>query len=67
MYDLILQSIRFDMGSVYGSKSIGGVNTLFRKLDGDLTQTYEASKTKYETALETLIDKLDELSFMLGA
>lgn len=64
MYDKIVQGIKLDFGFIYASVSIGGVNNLFRNLQGDIAQTYEANKIKYETALETLVDKLDEISFM---
>ena len=64
MYDTIIQGIKLDFGFIYASVSIGGINNLFRNLDGDIAQTYEANKIKYETALETLVDKLDEISFM---
>ena len=64
MYDKIIEGIKLDFGYIYATVSIGGVNDLFRGLQGDIAQTYEANKIKYETALETLIDKLDEISFM---
>ena len=64
MYDKIVQGIKLDFGFIYASVSIGGVNNLFRNLQGDIAQTYEANKIKYETALETLVDKLDYISFM---
>ena len=64
MYDTIIQGIKLDFGFIYASVSIGGINNLFRNLNGDIAQTYEANKIKYETALETLVDKLDEISFM---
>lgn len=65
MYDKIVQGVKLDFGFIYASVSIGGVNNLFRNLKGDIAQTYEANKVKYETALETLVDKLDEISFMM--
>ena len=67
MFDIIVESIRFDYGLVFGTKSIGGVNILFRDYSADFAQKYESNRTTYETALEKLIDKLDELSFNMGA
>jgi hypothetical protein len=64
MYDKITQGVKLDFGFIYASVSIGGVNNLFRDLDGDIAQLYQANKTKYETSLEALIDALDEISFM---
>lgn len=64
MYDIIVNGIKLDFGYVYATLSIGNINNLFRDLTGDFAQTYEKNKLVYETALETLIDKLDELSFM---
>ena len=65
MYDRILNSFKFSFGFCYSTKSLDGIGSLFRNLDIDLAQTYEANKTKYETALEDLIDKLDEISFVM--
>lgn len=64
MYDKIVEGIKLDFGFIYATQSIGGVNNLFRKLDGDIAQTYEANKVMYETQLNDLIDKLDEISFL---
>ena len=64
MYDLIVDGIKLDFGFIYASASIGGINNLFRDLDGDIAQTYEANKEKYETQLNDLIDRLDEISFL---
>lgn len=66
MYDLILKSIRFDLGFVYGSKSIAGVNTLFRTFSVDFAQLYESNVTAYQSALDILIDKLDEIAFVVN-
>ena len=66
MYDLILKSIRFDIGFVYGSKSIAGVNTLFRDFSKDFAQNYEGNATAYQTALDALIEKLDEIAFVVN-
>ena len=66
MYDRILSGFVFSFGFCYSTKSLDGVGSLFRFIDKDIAQTYEANKVKYQTALETLIDKLDEVSFMLG-
>ena len=64
MYDRILKTFVFDFGFCYSSKSLEGVGGLFRDLTRDIAQVYEANKIKYETALETLIDKLDEVSYL---
>ena len=64
MYDKIIEGIKLDFGFIYASVSIGGINNLFRDLQGDIAQNYESNKIKYETSLNTLVDKLDEISFM---
>ena len=64
MYDRIIKSMSYNFGFCYSTKSLEGVGSLFRNLTVDLAQTYEANKLKYETALETLIDKLDEISYV---
>lgn len=64
IYDIIVNSFMFEFGFCYSTKSLEGIGSLFRDLDTDLAQTYEANKIKYQTALDTLIDKLDEISFL---
>ena len=64
MYDLIVSGIKLDFGFIYASKNIGAINSLFRNIEGDIAQTYEANKVMYETTLDELIDKLDEVSFL---
>ena len=66
MYDRILRTFVFNFGFCYSTKSLNGVGSLFRDLTKDVAQQYESNKIKYETALEELVDKLDEVSFMLG-
>ncbi len=66
MYDRIINSFVYSFGFCYSTKSLEGIGSLFRNLDVDLAQKYESNKIKYETALEELINKLDEISFMLG-
>ena len=66
MYDRILNSFVFNFGYCYSTKSLEGIGSLFRKPTGDIAQTYESNKIKYETALEELINKLDDISFMMG-
>ena len=66
MYDRIIKNFVFNFGFCYSTKSLDGIGSLFRNLTADIAQTYEANKIKYETALEDLIDKLDEISFMVG-
>ena len=63
MYDFILGTYVYTFGFIYGSASIASIWNIFRNMAGDFAQQYEANATKYETALETLIDKLDELAF----
>ena len=63
MYDLIVDGIKLDFGYVYASTNIASINSLFRNLDKDFAQAYESNKIKYETALNELIDRLDEISF----
>ena len=63
MYDYILGTYVYTFGFVYASVHIGAIGNLFRNMAGDFAQQYEANETKYETALENLIDKLDEISF----
>lgn len=66
MYDRILGSLVYDFGFCYSTKSLEGIGSLFRDLTKDVAQLYEENKIKYNTALEELIDKLDEISFMMG-
>ena len=66
MYDRIIKSFVFNFGQTYSTKSLGSVGGLFRDLSKDIAQTYEANKVKYETALEDLVNKLDDISFMMG-
>ena len=67
MYDLILNSFTISFGYCYSTQSLGNIGGLFRDITLDLAQSYEANKTKYETALETLIDKLDEAAYLASA
>ena len=64
MYDLIVDGISMDFGYIYSSKNIGYMISLFRDLTSDFAKDYESNKILYETSLETLIDKLDEVSFV---
>lgn len=64
MYDLILNSFTYNFGFCFSTKSIEGIGSLFRVLSDDLSQRYESNKIKYQTALDALVDKLDEISFM---
>ena len=63
MYDYILNTFVYTFGFVYSTFSIGSIGNLFRNMAGDFAQQYEANAEKYETALTTLIDKLDEIAF----
>ena len=64
IYDRFVNSFVYNFGFCYSSKSLEGIGALFRNLDTDIAQKYEANKIKYETALNDLIDKLDEISFL---
>ena len=64
MYDRIINSFVYSFGFCYSTKSLEGIGGLFRNLDVDIAQKYEANKIKYENALNALIDKLDEISFL---
>ena len=63
MYDLILSGIRFDFGYIYSSTCINFIGAMFRDLDRDFTSTYESRQESYETLLQDLIDKLDDVAF----
>ena len=63
MYDSILQTFVYTFGFVYSTQSIGSIGNLFRNMNHDFAQAYEANAEKYETALTMLIDKLDEIAF----
>ena len=65
MYDRIINSFVYSFGFCYSTKSLEGIGSLFRDLDADLAQKYASNKIKYETALNDLIDKLDEISFLV--
>ena len=64
MYELILSSFTFSFGYCYSTESLGVIGGLFRDISIDFAQTYEANAGKYQTALETLIDKLDEVAYL---
>ena len=64
MYDLIVGGITMDFGYIYSSKNIGYMISIFRDLTSNFAQNYEANKILYETSLEELINKLDEISFI---
>lgn len=65
IYDKIINSFVYSFGFRYSSKSLDGIGSLFRYLDSDIAQKYEANKVRYEMALEDLVNKLDEVSFIL--
>ena len=62
MYDLILNSFVFNFSFVY-TATLGTIWNMFRDLRSDFAQKYEADEERFETLLETLVDKLDEISF----
>ena len=64
MYDRIINSFVYTFGFCYSTKSLAGIGSLFRDIDADIAQKYEQNKIKYQTSLDELIDKLDEISFM---
>ena len=64
MYDRIIKSFVYSFGFCYSTKSLSGIGSLFRDIDSDIAQKYEQNKIKYQTSLDELIDKLDEISFM---
>ena len=64
MYDKILNSFTYNFGFCYSTVSLNGIGSLFRVLSEDLSQLYESNKIKYQTSLDELVDKLDEISFM---
>lgn len=66
MYDRIINSFVYTFGFCYSTKSLSGIGSLFRDIDADIAQRYEQNKIKYQTSLEELIDKLDEISFIAG-
>lgn len=66
MYDLILNSFSYSFGFVHSTVSIAQVGILFRNLTTDLAQRYESNVESYEYALEALIDKFDELAFLVN-
>ena len=63
MYDKILNSFTYNFGFCYSTVSLNGIGSLFRVLSSDLSQQYESNKIKYQTSLDDLVDKLDEISF----
>ncbi len=63
MYDKILNSFTYNFGFCYSTVSLNGIGSLFRVLSDDLSQKYESNKTMYQTSLDDLVDKLDEISF----
>lgn len=65
MYDLILESVVVSFGYVYSTTSLNGIGSVFRDPSRDFAQWYESNATQFETSLEILLDKLDELSYNL--
>ena len=61
---MITGDIRFDVGWIYSPTSLTPGGGLLRNLDRDFAETYESRRVAIETALEKLIDKLDEISFL---
>ena len=61
MFDMLVDGAVFDFGFCYSQQSIGGVASIFRDIDADFVLKYEANKSKYESRLEELLDKLYEV------
>jgi len=66
MYDLIVNSLTYNFGFCFSTHSLEGIGSLFRVLDADIAQKYDANKVKYQTGLDELIDKLDDAAFNLS-
>ena len=66
MYDLIVNSLTYNFGFCFSTHSLEGIGSLFRVLDIDIAQKYDANKIKYQTGLDDLIDKLDDAAFNLS-
>jgi glycosyltransferase involved in cell wall biosynthesis len=66
MYDLIINSLTYNFGFCFSTHSLEGIGSLFRVLDIDIAQKYAANKIKYETGLEDLVNKLDELAWRMS-
>ena len=66
MYDLIVNSLTYNFGFCFSTHSLEGIGSLFRVLDTDIAQKYDANKVKYQTGLDELIDKLDDAAFNLS-
>ena len=67
MYDRIINSFVYTFGFCYSTRSLAGIGSLFRDIDADIAQKYEENKIRYQTTLDELIDKLDEISFVAGS
>ncbi len=62
MFDLIMDGIQLNFGSVYQTTCIGSIGWLIRDLSKDFTSTYEANRNTYETAFEKLLSDLKTVS-----
>lgn len=62
MFDLIMKGIKLNFGSVYQTTQIATIGWLIRDLSQEFNSTYAANKSKYETAMQRLLDGLKALS-----
>ncbi len=62
MFDLIMEGIQLNFGSVYQTTCIDAIGWLIRDLSKDFASTYAANERKYEKALAKLLEDLEALS-----
>ena len=61
MFDLIMDGIQLNFGSVYQTRCIASIGWLIRDLEKEFSSTYAASAAKYEAALAKLLTDLEAL------
>ena len=61
MFDLIMDGIQLNFGSVYQTRCIASIGWLIRNLETEFASAYAASESKYETALDKLLTDLEAL------
>ena len=61
MFNLIMDGIKLNFGSVYQTRGIGKIGWLIRDLSAEFPSTYAANKSAYETALGKLLENLKKL------
>jgi len=62
MFDLIMDGIQLNFGSVYQTRCIASIGWLIRDLEKEFASTYAANASKYETALAKLLTNLEALN-----